>query len=240
MEGARHAHVQHHGVMVRRALVQHLAGMTGQPAGDAAVQPQRHDIAGAVGALARPDVGKALQPHRTHGVEVTDDGGGALQLLDDVTQLEAVQELAMAEMHIGKGDAVEADQLGKTRRHPAGQDRGRKADGAGLRKRMRAPGGQAIDARLHGMAEEMPAHQRRQRGDVLSAFLQQQQVWMGGLYQPGDVVHARAGAAKQIPAHHAQPAVGKMSRCHGYLTGELGTGFQSNRAGRQRHKKNTR
>ena len=68
---------------------------------------QRDDIAGAMGAHARADVGKALEAHRAHGIEIADDGGGPLQLLHDVAQLEAVEELAMAEMHIGDGDAAE-------------------------------------------------------------------------------------------------------------------------------------
>ncbi len=57
-----------------------------------------------MGAHARTDVGKTLQAHRPHRIEVTDDGGGPFHLLDDVSQLKAVEKLAMAEMHIGEGD----------------------------------------------------------------------------------------------------------------------------------------
>jgi len=45
------------------------------------------------------------------------------------------------------------------RRNPAGQNRIGQPERGGLRQRQRAPGGQAVDARLHGVTEEMPAHQ---------------------------------------------------------------------------------
>ena len=115
--------------MVGRPLVQHFRCRTHDAARDAAVQPQRHDLAGAVRTLARADIGEAVETHRPHRVEISDDGGRPFHLLHDVAQLIAVEELTMAQVHIGDGDAVEVDNLGQPRRHPAGQDGCRQADG---------------------------------------------------------------------------------------------------------------
>ena len=58
----------------------------------------------------------------------------------------------------------------------------------------------------------MPPHQGRQAGDLLGAFLQQQQVGTMGLDQPGDVFRAGADPAQQIPADDPQPAFMTMIR----------------------------
>ena len=207
-------------MVVGRSLVQHFGGRTDKAAGDTTVQPERDDIAGTMGALARPDIAETLEPYRTHGIEIPDDGGRPIHLLHDVAQLEAVEELAMAEMHIGDGDTLKGNDLRQARRHPARQDRVRQADGGGLRKRVRAPGRQAIDARLHGMADEMPAHQRRQRDDVFGTFLEQQQVRMLAFHQLGNILHPCADPAQQIPADHPETPVAGMggkSADHGTL-----------------------
>ena len=196
--------------MIAGALIQNLRSRTDQAARNAAIQPQIDDLAGAVRASARPDIREALKPHRTHRIEIADDGGRAFHLLDDVTKLEAVEKLAMAKMHIGKRDVAKADQLRQARRHPPRQDGARQAQFGGGRKGMRAPGRKAIDSRLHGMTEKMPAHQRRQGDDVFGAFLQQQQVGVMTSHQLGDILHASTDPAQQIPAHHAQRTVGGM------------------------------
>ncbi len=46
------------------------------------------------------------------------------------------------------------------------------------------------------MAEEMPAHQRRKRDDVLGAFLQQEQIGMLAFHQLGDVFDTGAYPAE--------------------------------------------
>jgi len=167
-----------------------------------------------MGMLARPDIRKALEPYRPHRIEIADDGGRPLHLLHDVAELKAVEELAMAQMHIGDGHAANGNDLRQTRRHPARQDRIGQPDGGGVRQGMRTPGRQAVDARLHRMAEKMPAHQRREGGDVLGAFLQQKQIGMMAFDQPGDILDTRADPAQQIPTNHPQAIVGGMgSEC---------------------------
>ena len=69
---------------------------------------------------------------------------------------------------------------------------------------MRTPGGQAIDAFLHGMAEEMPAHQIRQHGDLFRRFLQQQEIGLVRPDESGDIPGLGADPAQQIPARHPQ------------------------------------
>src|SRR5579859_3161539 len=128
MEVRIHFHLQHHGMVVGRPLVQHFGGRTDKAAGDTAVQPERDDIAGTVRALARPDVAETLEPYRTHGIEIPDDRGRPIHLLHDVAELEAVEELAMAEMDIGDGDALEGNDLRQAWRYPPRQDRVRQAD----------------------------------------------------------------------------------------------------------------
>ncbi len=84
--------------MITAALIKDFTRVADKPTGDAAVQPERDDVAGTVGAGARADIAETAQTHRPHGIEVADDGGGAFHLLDDVAELEAVEKLAMAEM----------------------------------------------------------------------------------------------------------------------------------------------
>ena len=72
------------------------------------------------------------------------------------------------------------------------------------RKRMRAPCGQSIDALLHGVTEEMPADQRRERGDLFGRFLQQQKIGLAGMDQLGDIFRFGADTPQQIPACHTQ------------------------------------
>ncbi len=134
---------------------------------------------------ARADILEAFQQGRADGVEIADDGGGAFQRAGEMQQLPAVEELAMTQMHIGERDAVEFHDLRQPRAHPAGQHRIGQAQRRRRRKGMRAPGGQAIDALMHGMAEEMPADQRRQRGDVFGGFLQQHEVGTIAMDQAG-------------------------------------------------------
>ncbi len=77
---------------------------------------------------------------------------------------------------------------------------------------MGAPGRQAVDARLHGMAEEMPTHQRRQGNDILRTLLQQQQIGMMAFDEFRDILDAGADPPQQIPAHHAQAVIGAVIR----------------------------
>jgi hypothetical protein len=58
------------------------------------------------------------------------------------------------------------------------------------------------------MAEEMTADKGWQRGDILGAFLQQQEIGMMTADKPGDVVHTGADPAQEIPADHAQTVFG--------------------------------
>src|SRR5580692_689491 len=69
---------------------------------------------------------------------------------------------------------------------------------------MGAPGGQAIDALLHGMAEEMSAHQIGQLCDLFGGFLQQEKIGLLGMNEGGDVLGLGADTAQQIPASHSE------------------------------------
>jgi hypothetical protein len=115
-------------------------------------------------------------------------------------KLPAVEELAVREMDIGEGHALEPDQLRHPRRHPPRHGRDRQPHRRRRLQTMRAPGGQAIDPVGQGQPQAGAADRALQAGDVLGRLLHQQQIGAVLLDQPDHVPKARAHTPQQIPA----------------------------------------
>ncbi len=132
-----HRKVQHNGMMVGSTLFQHFRRVAGQAARHAAVQPERYDIAGAMGAAARSDIAKARQRNGAHGIEIADDRRRPFQHFGDMQQLPAIEKLAMAEMDIGEMNAAEFHQLRQAGRHATRYDRSPAGATPGSDRRVR-------------------------------------------------------------------------------------------------------
>jgi len=187
-------------------VIQRGGGFAMQAAGEAAVQAQRQDFGAAMRRLARADIGKTLQQAGAHQVEVAQDGGMGGQVLGDMAQLAAVQQLAMAEMDVGDGDAVETDNLADALHHgAAGQ-----CQHARRREFARAPHRQAMAAAGQGRAEIMAAEIVRQRVHFPCRFLKQEQI---GVPMAGEAEHVTQRGAllmQKIPADNLGHARGPV------------------------------
>lgn len=171
----------------------------------AAVEAERHDVAGEMRRLAWTDIGEARQQDRADDVEVADDrrrpaaqGGGY------AGELAAIEELAVREMYVGKGDLAHLDKLRPPARQPAWQPRSRQGERAWRPEMVRAPYREAVDAAEPGQAVEVAAEQGRQDLHVLGGFLHQQHIRFLAFRQGGDILDGRAGEPQQVPADDLQ------------------------------------
>ena len=208
-------HVQHHGVMVAGPLSSTSDAEQTRPRAMQRSSLQRDDIAGAVGAHARADVAKALKPTGPTALKSPMMAAGpcicsmiwrSWKRLRNWPWLRCTLAMVMPWKEMICASRAARGRAGWNKAAAMAVDG---------RKGVRAPGRQAIDARLHGMAEEMPADQRGQCGDVLGAFLQKQQIGMVAFHQLGHILYARTNPAQQIPADHAQPAIGVTGKADG-------------------------
>src|SRR5882757_7594578 len=89
--------------MVGRPEGKRGGGAAGEAVHQAAVEAERHDVAGEMRRLAWADITEARQQDRPHHVVVADDRRGlAAQRSGDARELAAVQELAVREMDVGE------------------------------------------------------------------------------------------------------------------------------------------
>ena len=92
---------------------------------------------------------------------------------------------------------------------------------------MRAPRRQAIDARLHGMAEEMPADQRRQFRDLLGRFLQQHQIGLVACDQLAHILGPAPTRRSKFQLDHATVRHGHVRHRHGWKFQKSARGVRS-------------
>jgi hypothetical protein len=127
-------------------------------------------------------------------------------MAQDPEELAAVQELAMGQMHIGEGGIRDLDELSQARRHAPRHARDWQGQRLRGRKLMRAPRRQPVDPPRQGLAEEVPAHQLRQRLDLLGRLLKQEKIGLRRAHQPSDILDGRSRQPEQVPAQDPETA----------------------------------
>ncbi|KQO44776.1 hypothetical protein ASF08_07020 [Methylobacterium sp. Leaf85] len=204
--------------MVGGAARQHRAAEAGEPAHEAAVDAQGHEIDHGMGRDAWPGIAEPRQQGGAHEVVVADHRGARRQALLDPPQLPPVEYLPMGEMDVGDTELAEIEDLADpvddgARRQ--GDDHGRGGPG------MRAPHGEPMDAagqRRPGIDAAEPFLDHR---DVLGRLLHQQQVGPLALHQGDDGIDLGSGAPQQVPAHDLAE-VAAVQRIEGVQVRESG------------------
>ena len=126
--------VEHDRLVVGWSEVERAGKRAAKPVRKAAVETKGHDVAAEMRHLTRTYIGEAGDETGSDCIVVADDRRWlALQRRGDTQELAAIQQLAVREMDVGKGDVAQLDELRPPARQAAGQARGRRS------RRARAP-----------------------------------------------------------------------------------------------------
>jgi hypothetical protein len=166
-------------MVVGGAAVEHIGLQADEAADQAAVQPQRHEVAHAMGGAAQPDILKAGQHRRPHEVVIAEHGGAQRQVAHHLPELPAVEQLPLRQMHIGSAEAAEVDDLAHPMDHGAG---GQGEDAGRFRGGLRRPERQSVAAAGQGRLRIDAAHQTGQGVESRGHLLHEQEVRLVALH----------------------------------------------------------
>ncbi len=182
-------------------------GLAGQAAGVAAIQTERDHVRAEMGGFAGAEIGEAGQQSGADEVVVTKDGGAGREVLGDVAQLAAVQQLAVGEVDVGDGEGAEIDDLAD----PVHDGAGGEFQDQRFGELGGAPHGEAMDAAGERDAGVAAAQVIGQRVDIASGFLHQEQVRVFVFGEADHVTHPGAGETQQVPADNLRHAASVSS-----------------------------
>ncbi len=170
------------------------AAAGGEVTGEAAVEAQSEAVGGVMGRQTGAGIGEAGEQRGADHVAVADDGGAGGQVSCDLTELDAVQKLAVGEMDIGDGEGFEVENLTDA----ADDDAALEGQVFGL-ERGAGPSGEAVMAAGENGAGVVAADAGGQGVDGGGGFLHEQEVGRVGLYESRHVVEGRAGGVEEVP-----------------------------------------
>jgi len=175
-----------------------------QPAGEAAIEPERQHVHHRVRRLTGSDVAEARDQGRADDIIIAQDRRTGRQLADDAAKLSAVQHLPVRQVHVGDAELAEVENLADPMHQGAG---GQRDHARRCRPRLRAPHGQPVDPARQWRPGVVAADPVQQEADRPGRLLHQQQVGLFLRDQGSHVVDGRAGAPQEVPAHDLERSV---------------------------------